>query len=454
MAYADELHARDGAARALELENAPARLQAPGGDWKGGSNGSRCGSSGPGGGRGRVLRVIVQRTVGGRRWRGRPCGQCTCGRCRDARDGRGGLHAGPIRGLRGSGGSAGGRARNVDGTAYAACDCGGSTDAGSDDSDATGAAPDADVTQACSDNAAEYCAQLSTCSPFLLSTQYGDTVTCETRLAGAYCNNMVTAEGSGWTADGLEGCIAAREALSCTDFLYLKPAPSACRPTGTIASGGCLWDSQCSTGYCRIASGMQCGTCVERGNAGAPCTTSNDCDGNLVCTAVCARCPCLWDSRAAPLCRAKAEWCVCRASASSPGALARAATPTLAASTATTTSARTATGTMCAAITVAMSASVRGLVPAGCLLCRRRLPGRLLRPPARRRLSVRRRRGCELHDPVHMQLRHVQHPERQSVSLTQTISSKATSAGFRPWRADRRKGGRTAVRRRVTWAPT
>ena len=31
---ADELHARDGAARALELENAPARLQAPGGDWK------------------------------------------------------------------------------------------------------------------------------------------------------------------------------------------------------------------------------------------------------------------------------------------------------------------------------------------------------------------------------------------------------------------------------------
>ena len=153
----------------------------------------------------------------------------------------------------GPGGCAGGQACNADGTAYAACDCGGSTDAGSDDSDATGAAPDADVTQACSDNAAEYCAQLSTCSPFLLSTQYGDTVTCETRLAGAYCNNMVTTEGSSGTADGLEGCIAAREALSCTDFLYLKPAPSACRPTGTIASGGCLWDSQCSTGYCRIA---------------------------------------------------------------------------------------------------------------------------------------------------------------------------------------------------------
>jgi hypothetical protein len=175
---------------------------------------------------------------------------------------------------------------------------------GGDDSTIDGASPEGggeggsaeggggtSLTQACSDNAAKYCAQLNTCSPFLLSTQYGDVVTCQTRLGGAYCSDIVTAKGSGWTGDGLEACVAARSKLSCTDFLYLRPAPAACRPTGTITSGSCLYDSQCGAGYCRIPGGMQCGNCVQRGNTGAPCTTSNDCDGNLVCLAAACAAP-------------------------------------------------------------------------------------------------------------------------------------------------------------------
>jgi hypothetical protein len=194
-------------------------------------------------------------------------------------------------------------------TCAAACASGGSsggasTDGGGDDSTILDGAPVEGSTdheggttdgggtsfaQACSDNAAKYCAKLSTCSPFLLSTQYGDMPTCVTRLSGAYCNNIVTAKGSGWTGDGLEACVAARDALSCSDFLYLKPAPAACRPSGTLTSGSCLWDSQCGTGYCRITAGTGCGNCVQRGNTGAPCATSNDCDGNLVCAgAACA----------------------------------------------------------------------------------------------------------------------------------------------------------------------
>jgi len=106
-----------------------------------------------------------------------------------------------------------------------------------------------------------------------------------TRLGGTYCNNIVTAKGSGWTGNGLEACVAARDALSCSDFLNSKPAPTACRPTGTITSGSCLFDSQCGGGYCRIAPNMQCGNCVLRGNTGASCLTSNDCDGNLLCVA-------------------------------------------------------------------------------------------------------------------------------------------------------------------------
>jgi hypothetical protein len=179
-----------------------------------------------------------------------------------------------------SGGSSGGASSDGgdDSTADGAVGEGGGGEGGTSDGGGT------PVSKACADNASEYCSKLSTCSAFLLNTGYGDMPTCVLRLGGAYCNDIVTAPGSGWTGDGLEACVAARQALSCTAFLYQKPAPAACRPTGTISSGSCLWDSQCGAGYCRIPSGMLCGDCVERGNTGAACATSNDCDGNLVCS--------------------------------------------------------------------------------------------------------------------------------------------------------------------------
>lgn len=141
------------------------------------------------------------------------------------------------------------------------------------------------LTQACIDNAQHYCAELVKCGgsqQFLLQEQYGDMTTCEMRLV-PYCNAIVTASGSGWTGDGLEACIAARDKLSCTDFFYGKPQPAACTPAGTITNGACLFSTQCGTGYCRILPGSQCGNCVQLGNTGAACATTNDCDGNLVC---------------------------------------------------------------------------------------------------------------------------------------------------------------------------
>jgi hypothetical protein len=147
-----------------------------------------------------------------------------------------------------------------------------------------GEASAASFAKACSDNATSYCTQLSTCYPFLLSVQYGDMPTCETQLAPAYCLDIVTAKGSGWTPAGLEACIAARQKLSCQDFLYLKPQPAACRPTGTLSSGGCRYDSQCGTGYCSIPPASVCGNCVQLGNVGAVCASYADCDGNLMCS--------------------------------------------------------------------------------------------------------------------------------------------------------------------------
>jgi hypothetical protein len=142
------------------------------------------------------------------------------------------------------------------------------------------------LTTACSDNATQYCNQLNTCSPFLLQVQYGDVPTCQTQLGSAYCMDIVTAKGTGWTAAGLEGCIQARAKLTCQDFLYLKPAPKACTPTGTLSNTACRYDAQCGTGYCRITAGStsMCGNCVPRQTTGGACMTSNDCDGNLVCS--------------------------------------------------------------------------------------------------------------------------------------------------------------------------
>jgi hypothetical protein len=175
-------------------------------------------------------------------------------------------------------------------------DAGGSSGDGGDDSTVVDGGPsdggkkdsapivDASVSKACADNATSYCNQLFMCSPYLLSVEYGDVPTCQMQLGGAYCTDIVTAKGSGWTGGGLEACVAARQALTCQQFLYLKPARAACRPTGTLPMGACRYDTQCGTGYCSIPAGSACGNCVLRQSTGGVCATLSDCDSNLVCS--------------------------------------------------------------------------------------------------------------------------------------------------------------------------
>jgi hypothetical protein len=137
--------------------------------------------------------------------------------------------------------------------------------------------------KACDDSAAAYCSQLETCAPFLVTALYGDQLTCVARNTPS-CLDALQAKGAGFTGDSLEACVKARTALDCNTFLHGKPAPNACRVTGTITtSSACRWDSQCGSGYCRYASGASCGNCVTLGATGAPCTVSADCDGNLMC---------------------------------------------------------------------------------------------------------------------------------------------------------------------------
>jgi hypothetical protein len=137
--------------------------------------------------------------------------------------------------------------------------------------------------KACADNAAQYCTQLSTCSPFLVSIQYGDEITCEMAQTPG-CMDALSAPGTGWTGDVLEACVKARSMLSCEDFLYAKPYPKACEVYGTLVNKPCRYDAQCATGYCYIAMGATCGNCIQRQPTGGPCKSAADCDGNLMCS--------------------------------------------------------------------------------------------------------------------------------------------------------------------------
>jgi hypothetical protein len=136
---------------------------------------------------------------------------------------------------------------------------------------------------ACSDRALTYCGQLAQCAPFLAATRYGDDTACVAGVT-AVCLDSVAAPGSGWSDATLRACTGALSALSCSDFLRGKPAPSACRIAGTTNTGdACVYDGQCRSGYCRVAGRAQCGNCATPGLTGSPCGRDADCDGDLMC---------------------------------------------------------------------------------------------------------------------------------------------------------------------------
>lgn len=141
---------------------------------------------------------------------------------------------------------------------------------------------------ACEQAAQTYCQRLQNCAPFLLTERYGDLLICEVREIPS-CTDALQAPGSGWTLSSVVACASAQAALSCSDFVHGKPLPAACQVTGSVATGaGCLYDPQCSTGYCAVMS--TCGHCTALAASGDKCTTSSDCEANLLCASsgVCA----------------------------------------------------------------------------------------------------------------------------------------------------------------------
>jgi hypothetical protein len=145
--------------------------------------------------------------------------------------------------------------------------------------------PAVTTTQACADYANVGCKQYASCAPFLLKLFFGDESTCAARL-NLQCPPALKASGSTLMSSGLEACVRARAAMSCTDFLSNK-TPAECKLTGSLGPGTpCAAGEQCASGYCQIAVSGACGVCATRSPVGGACLSSADCEPTgLTCPA-------------------------------------------------------------------------------------------------------------------------------------------------------------------------
>jgi hypothetical protein len=166
---------------------------------------------------------------------------------------------------------------------------GGTSGSGGGAPDAGGAAGgDGGVTieEACAHVARVTCQKYSECLPHFVLATFGTIDTCITQYVATLCRNHVGLEDSGDTPAATEACAVARAAATCAQWFDNDVAVSACLPQpGTRATGArCGQASQCQTNVCDIAQGATCGTCGKPlVGAGAPCTSSNECEGNLQC---------------------------------------------------------------------------------------------------------------------------------------------------------------------------
>jgi hypothetical protein len=138
----------------------------------------------------------------------------------------------------------------------------------------------------CASYASNVCTTYNACAPDVVTYLYGSVSACETRYA-LLCSLVVSEPETTWTPAKQEACGSALVSAGCQAFL-LAPftgGPPACQPTaGTRANGaGCIDSAQCASAYCQHAATSFCGTCVERGGAGAVCDTFLDCQAGFAC---------------------------------------------------------------------------------------------------------------------------------------------------------------------------
>ncbi len=119
---------------------------------------------------------------------------------------------------------------------------------------------------------------------------FGDTATCQTRLA-TQLQGQLQAPGTSTTIAQVQGCSAALPQVACSDLLGRVQVDACKTMPGPLATGSaCGADGQCASTHCVIPSTATCGTCGELAAAGAACSVDTDCSPAMTClNGACAR---------------------------------------------------------------------------------------------------------------------------------------------------------------------
>ena len=140
---------------------------------------------------------------------------------------------------------------------------------------------------ACQGYAQAMCSRFETCAPARTALYFGDATVCLARVLMS-CESLSGAPGSNWNAADVTACASALSSNACSDFDILANTggPAACAlPPGARADGAnCGSESQCQSGHCHHP-GALCGSCMERGGAGATCVADADCQPGFLCVA-------------------------------------------------------------------------------------------------------------------------------------------------------------------------
>jgi hypothetical protein len=134
--------------------------------------------------------------------------------------------------------------------------------------------------EACALLAQARCTKRQQCEPAVLAADFADLATCEARDK-ANCLSSISAPSTGNTPASLTACAAAYSSWSCADW-YNGITPAACKvQSGTKANGSlCSFAAQCSSAYCAVFRGANCGTCAPQPSIGTSCAAGNACGGN------------------------------------------------------------------------------------------------------------------------------------------------------------------------------
>jgi len=133
----------------------------------------------------------------------------------------------------------------------------------------------------CAGYASAVCGKLESCSPFLITVNYGTVSDCTSRLTTA-CQTGSAEPGIGNFSGFISTCSAAYASATC-DAVFGGGLPACTPPAGTYANGqACGDDAQCQSLFCNKASGATCGTCAATPKVGDTCTGS--CGVALTCS--------------------------------------------------------------------------------------------------------------------------------------------------------------------------